>query len=97
MAVGLVGDHGGVQAQLVEGHQGQQHFDRAGGWVPHVLVPLGQYLAGIEIGDQPGLRRAVGDWYRANRLHTGVGSRRRTATDERQDSRDCGEECPHAR
>ena len=60
-----------------------------------VLVARGQHLTGVEIGDQPGLCRAIGDGHRADRLDAGVSPRGRAGADKGEGSRDCGEKHPH--
>ncbi len=95
LAVGRVGDHGRVQAQLVKGHQRQQHLDGAGRRMTKILVACGQHLTRIEIRDQPGLSRPVGDGHRAHRLHAGVRPSSCAGADKGEDSRYCGEKLPH--
>ena len=77
--VGDIGDDGGVQVQLVEGHQRQQHLDGAGGGMDRIRVPSGQNLTAVEVGHDPGLRRSVRDRQRSGRLHVDVGPDRRSA------------------
>ncbi len=89
--VGFVGDDGGVQREFVESYQRQQCFDGAGGCVRDVLVPTGQDLAGIHVGDDPGRGGPVRDRRRADLLHTGV-SRGGGRAGHRADY-NCGKEC----
>ncbi|SKW20521.1 Uncharacterised protein [Mycobacteroides abscessus subsp. massiliense] len=64
---GGIGHHGGIQWQLVECDQGQQDLDGARGCMRRVGIAGGEDLAGVQIGHQPCLRRALGWWCRGIR------------------------------
>ena len=103
VGVGRGGDHGGVQAHLIECSQRQQGLDSARRWVGRVHVPTGQHLAAVEIGDDPGRRRTIRDGRRTDRLNVRIGARRGRGTepehadDECDGRRESGHEPSHGR